>query len=107
MKRRPTAPKNACCSARRRHLDRKANSRLRRTLSSENYSYNEAGQLTQTQETPVGGKGCITRLYGYTEGSGERESATTRTNEKGECTTEGGLSKGISTTRSGVCSIRA
>jgi YD repeat-containing protein len=65
------------------------------TLSSEKYSYNEAGQLTQTQETPVGGKGCITRLYGYNEASGERESLTTREpNEKEECTTEGGAVEG-------------
>jgi tripartite motif-containing protein 71 len=62
------------------------------TLSSEAYDYNEYGQLTQTQETPVGGKGCITRLYGYGEESGERTSVTTREpNEKEECTTEGGI----------------
>jgi YD repeat-containing protein len=61
------------------------------TLSAETYSYNEEGQLTQTQETPVGGKGCITRAYGYDE-EGERTSLTTREpNEKGECTSEGGL----------------
>jgi YD repeat-containing protein len=65
------------------------------TLSSENYSYNEAGQLTQTEETPVGGKGCITRLYGYNEVSGERESSTTREpNEKEECATSGGVVEG-------------
>jgi YD repeat-containing protein len=64
------------------------------TLSSENYSYNEYGQLTQTQETPVGGKGCITRLYTYNEES-ERENSTVREpNEKGECTTEGGVVEG-------------
>ncbi len=61
------------------------------TLSSESYSYNEEGELTQTQETPVGGKGCITRAYGYNE-EGERTSLTTREpNEKGECTSEGGV----------------
>jgi hypothetical protein len=61
------------------------------TLSSESYSYSEEGQLTQTQETPVGGKGCITRAYGYNE-EGERTSLTTREpNEKGECTSEGGV----------------
>jgi hypothetical protein len=64
------------------------------TLSSETYSYNEEGQLTQTQETPVGGKGCITRTYGYNE-EGERTSSTTREpNEKGECTSEGGTVEG-------------
>ena len=65
------------------------------TLSSENYSYNEEGQLTQTQETPVGGKGCVTRLYGYNESMGERTSLATREpNEKGECSGEGGLVEG-------------
>jgi hypothetical protein len=64
------------------------------TLSSEVYSYNEGGQLTQTQETPVGGKGCITRAYGYDE-EGERTSLTIREpNEKGECTNEGGVVEG-------------
>ena len=65
------------------------------TLSSENYSYNEEGQLSQTQETPVGGKGCITRLYGYNESTGKRTSLATREpNEKGECAAEGGVVEG-------------
>ena len=43
----------------------------------------------------MGGKGCITRLYGYGEESGDRTSVTTREpNEKGECTTEGGVVEG-------------
>jgi YD repeat-containing protein len=64
------------------------------TLSSESYSYSEAGRLMQAQETPVGGKGCTTRQYGYNEG-GQRESATTtEPNEKGECSTEGGVVEG-------------
>jgi YD repeat-containing protein len=62
------------------------------TLSTETYSYNEAGQVAQTQGTEVGGKGCVTRVYGYGEESGERTSLTTREpNEKGECTSEGGV----------------
>lgn len=65
------------------------------TLSSESYGYSEDGQLSQTEETPVGGKGCITRQYGYNETTGERTSVATREpNEKGECTTEGGLIEG-------------
>jgi YD repeat-containing protein len=61
------------------------------SLSSESYSYNEMGLPTQTQETPVEGKGCTTRLYGY-DGEGERTSATTiEPNAKGECATEGGI----------------
>jgi hypothetical protein len=46
------------------------------TLSSDNYSYNEAGWLTQVQETPAG-KGCSTRLYGY-DADGNRTSITKR-----------------------------
>jgi YD repeat-containing protein len=62
------------------------------TLASEAYTYNEAGQLTQTEETPAGGTGCITRSYAYDEVSEERLSLTTsEPNEKGECTTQGGL----------------
>ena len=62
------------------------------TLSTETYDYNEYGQLAQTEETPVGGKGCITRLYGYGEESGDRTSVTTREpNKKEECATEGGV----------------
>jgi YD repeat-containing protein len=65
------------------------------TLSSEAYSYNEAGELTETQETPVGGKGCVTRLYSFNEETDGRESSTTREpNEKGECATSGGVVEG-------------
>lgn len=64
------------------------------TLSTETYTYDEAGRLTQTQETPAG-KGCITRLYAYNEETSQRESTTTREpNEKGECASEGGLVEG-------------
>jgi YD repeat-containing protein len=67
------------------------------SLASENYTYNESGQLTKTQETPVAGEGCVTRtrLYGYSEETGERESLTSREpNEKHECMAEGGVVEG-------------
>ncbi len=61
------------------------------SLAEEKYTYNEARQLVQTQETPVGGKGCVTRAYTYDE-QGHRTGLTTREpNAKGECTSEGGL----------------
>lgn len=65
------------------------------SLSTETYQFNEEGQIVQTQETQVGGKGCVTRLYEYSQTSGERIGLTTREpNEKGECSAEGGLVEG-------------
>ncbi len=59
------------------------------TLSSENYSYDAAGRLTETQETPAG-KGCEVRLYAYDEES-NRLSLTTRSpGSEGKCATSGG-----------------
>jgi hypothetical protein len=59
------------------------------TLASENYSYDSAGRLMETQETPAG-KGCTTRMYGYDEES-DRMSLTTREpGLAGKCATEGG-----------------
>src|SRR4029077_3410919 len=58
------------------------------TLSKENYAYDNAGQLTEAQETPAG-KACTTRLYAYDEES-DRTSLTTRTSSNETCPTEGG-----------------
>lgn len=59
------------------------------TLSSESYSYDTRGRLTEVQETPTGGY-CKTRIYAYNEES-ERTKLTTREpNSKNECATEGG-----------------
>ncbi len=59
------------------------------TLANENYSYDTAGRLTQTQETPTG-KGCTTRTYAYNEDS-DRTSLTTRQpGSEGQCASEGG-----------------
>jgi YD repeat-containing protein len=59
------------------------------TLSSENYSYDTRGRLTEVQETPTG-EYCKTRIYAYNEES-ERTKLTTREpNSKDECATEGG-----------------
>lgn len=65
------------------------------SLSTEAYQYNEDGQLTETQETPTNGKGCVTRLYEYGQESSERTSVTTRQpSGTGECATEGGQVEG-------------
>jgi YD repeat-containing protein len=63
------------------------------TLAEEpSYTYDEAGRLTQVQETPVG-KGCTTRIYSYEEES-NRTSLTTRVpGGEGKCATEGGTSE--------------
>lgn len=59
------------------------------SLSSENYSYDAFGRLTQTQEEPAG-EGCTTRLYAY-DSETNRLSLTTRPpGTGGACATEGG-----------------
>jgi RHS repeat-associated protein len=59
------------------------------SLSGESYAYDEAGRLTEVQETPAG-KGCTVRLYGLDE-EGNRTSLTTRQPlGEGKCATEGG-----------------
>lgn len=40
------------------------------TLANETYAYDQAGRLTEAQETPTG-EGCTTRLYDYEEDSNE------------------------------------
>jgi YD repeat-containing protein len=59
------------------------------TLAKENYTFDTAGRLTQTQEEPAG-KGCTTRVYAYDE-EADRTSLTTREpGSEGKCATEGG-----------------
>jgi streptogramin lyase len=59
------------------------------TLASETYSYDNAGRLTEGQETPAGGS-CTARLYAYDEES-NRSSLTTHS----ACSqTEGGTIEG-------------
>jgi YD repeat-containing protein len=59
------------------------------TLTSNTYSYDAANRLIQTTEEPVGGKGCVTRMYGYDEES-DRTSLTTREPVEGKCAVSGG-----------------
>ncbi len=59
------------------------------TLSSEYYSYDTAGRLAETQETPAG-KGCATRVYAYDEDSNRTSLTTREPGTEGKCATEGG-----------------
>jgi YD repeat-containing protein len=62
------------------------------TLTTDAYTYDTAGRLVQTQETPAG-KGCVTRLYAYDEES-NRTSLTSRpAGTEGKCATEGGTTE--------------
>jgi len=59
--------------------------------SSQQYSYDKAGRLTLTKDTPTGG-GCTTRAYGYEGEAGKdfnRTSLTTRVSV-GACVESGG-----------------
>ena len=58
-------------------------------LSKENYAYDNAGRLLETQETPAG-KGCTTRLYAYDEESNRTSQITREPGTEGKCATEGG-----------------
>jgi RHS repeat-associated protein len=58
------------------------------TLSKQAYTYDQAGRLTEVQNTPTGGD-CTTRIYGYDEDT-NRTSLTTRSSSSKECATEGG-----------------
>lgn len=59
------------------------------TLAKEKYTYDNAGRLTETQETPAG-KDCVSRLYANDEES-NRTSLTTRESTTETCLTEGGI----------------
>jgi DNA-binding beta-propeller fold protein YncE len=59
------------------------------TLATENYAYDNAGRLTETQETPAG-KGCVTRLYAYDEESNRTSLTTREPGGERKCATEGG-----------------
>ena len=59
------------------------------TLAKESYSYDNAGRLTKTEETPTG-KNCTTRSYSYDEES-NRTGLSTRESSSGVCVSEGGV----------------
>jgi RHS repeat-associated protein len=58
------------------------------TLSHQAYSYDNAGRLTEVQNTPTG-KGCTTRIYAYDEDTNRLNLTTREPNSKKECAAEG------------------
>ena len=59
------------------------------TLSGEAYTYDQAGRLTKTQDTPAG-TGCTTRVYAYDEETNIMSLTTRAPGGEGKCATEGG-----------------
>jgi RHS repeat-associated protein len=57
------------------------------SLAKTNDSYDEAGRLTQVQETPTN-EGCTTRIYGYEADTNRTSLTTYKPNAKNECATE-------------------
>ena len=58
------------------------------TLSHQTYAYDNAGRLTEVQNT-TGGK-CTVRLYAYDEDSNRTSLTTRQPGTEGKCATEGG-----------------
>ncbi len=59
------------------------------TLSSQAYTYDAAGRLTKTQDTPAG-SGCTTRVYSLDEETNITSLTTRAPGAGGVCATEGG-----------------
>lgn len=59
------------------------------TLSSQTYTYDAAGRLTKTQDTPTG-EGCTTRIYAFDEETNITSLTTRAPGGEGKCATEGG-----------------
>jgi RHS repeat-associated protein len=60
------------------------------SFNKDNYTYDAAGRLTESQVTPTGSGGCVTRHYTYDEDTNRTGLATYQPNAKGECATETG-----------------
>ncbi len=61
-------------------------------LSSQIYSYDKAGRLTSTKDTPAGA-GCTTRSYGYDADSNRTAIVTRAPGVGGACATSGGTTQ--------------
>jgi RHS repeat-associated protein len=59
------------------------------TLSTQSYTYDAAGRLTKTQDTPAG-EGCTTRIYAYDQETNINSLTTRPPGTGGVCATEGG-----------------
>ncbi len=60
------------------------------SFNKDNYTYDAAGRLTESQVTPAGSGGCMTRRYGYDEETNRTSLMTYQPNAKNECATETG-----------------
>ncbi len=56
--------------------------------SSQSYSYDGVGRLTQAQSTPAG-KGCTTRIYAYDRDTNRTSLTTREPTPKGQCAAKG------------------
>jgi YD repeat-containing protein len=65
------------------------------TLASANYTYDAAGRLTETQETPAGA-GCKVRVYAYDVESNRTSLTSREPGTGGACATTGGTVEGHS-----------
>jgi RHS repeat-associated protein len=59
------------------------------TLSSQSFTYDEAGRLTRTQDTPAG-QGCTTRVYAYDQETNLLSLTSRQPGAEGSCASEGG-----------------
>jgi RHS repeat-associated protein len=64
------------------------------TLSHQTYAYDNAGRLTEVQNTPTASKNCTVRLYAYDEDSNRTTLMTREPGKEGKCATEGGQGQG-------------
>jgi RHS repeat-associated protein len=64
------------------------------TLSHQTYAYDNAGRLTEVQNTPTTSKNCTVRIYAYDEDSNRVSLTTRQPGTEGKCATEGGQGQG-------------
>ena len=64
------------------------------TLSHQTYAYDNAGRLTEVQNTPTASKNCTVRVYAYDEDSNCVSLTTRQPGTEGKCATEGGQGQG-------------
>jgi hypothetical protein len=63
------------------------------SFNKDNYTYDPAGRLIESQVTPTGSGGCMTRRYGYDEETNRTSLVTYQPNAKNECATETGTTE--------------
>ena len=63
------------------------------SFNNDSYTYDAAGRLTESQVTPTGSGGCMTRRYTYDQDTNRTSLATYQPNAKKECATETGVSE--------------